>query len=96
MRSEAQIALGIEAGSDGRAIGRDPRKMGPDEVRLLGHMPMAPAAAIRGTVSIAAVVRATKCASARPRDALAGPSVSGPTHGAPHSVRPNGHAVGNA
>ena len=41
MRSEAQIALGIEAGSDGRAIGRDPRKMGPDELRLLGHMPMA-------------------------------------------------------
>jgi amidase len=31
MRSEAEVALGTEAGPDGRRIGRDPRKMGPDE-----------------------------------------------------------------
>ncbi len=47
MRSEARIALGTETGSDGRLIGRDPRKLGPDELRALGHAPMAPAAAIR-------------------------------------------------
>jgi hypothetical protein len=47
MGSEANIALGTEAGSDGQRIGRDPRKMGPDELRALGHAPMAPAAAIR-------------------------------------------------
>jgi len=28
MRSEARIALGAETGSDGRRIGRDPRKSG--------------------------------------------------------------------
>jgi transposase-like protein len=33
MRSEAKIALGTEAGSDGRRIGCDPRKMGPEELR---------------------------------------------------------------
>jgi hypothetical protein len=43
----ARIALGTETGSDGRRIGRDPRKMGPDELRALGHAPMAPTAAIR-------------------------------------------------
>jgi hypothetical protein len=47
MRSEARIALGTEAGPDGRRIGRDPRKMGPAELRALGHAPMAPTAAIR-------------------------------------------------
>jgi hypothetical protein len=47
MGSEAWIALGTEAGSDGRRIGRDPRKMRPDELRALGHAPMAPTAAIR-------------------------------------------------
>jgi hypothetical protein len=46
-RREAEVALGTEAGPDGRRIGRDPRKMEPDELRALGHMPMAPAAAIR-------------------------------------------------
>jgi hypothetical protein len=47
MRSKARIALGTEAGSDGRRIGRDPRKMGPDELRALGHAPMTPTAVIR-------------------------------------------------
>src|SRR5271167_2026531 len=47
MRSEARIALGTEPGSDGRRIGRDPRKMGPDELRALGHAPMTPPAIIR-------------------------------------------------
>jgi hypothetical protein len=47
MSSEADVALGTEAGPDGRRIGRDSRKMGPDELRALGHAPMAPSAAIR-------------------------------------------------
>ena len=47
MRSKARIALGTEAGSDVRRIGRDPRKMGPDELRALGHAPMTPTAVIR-------------------------------------------------
>jgi hypothetical protein len=47
MRSEARIVLGTEAGSDGQRIGRDPRKMRSEELRALGHAPMAPAAAIR-------------------------------------------------
>jgi hypothetical protein len=47
MRSEGRIALGTDAGPDGRRIGRDPRKMGPAELRALGHAPMAPTAAIR-------------------------------------------------
>jgi hypothetical protein len=42
-----EVAPGTEAGPDGRAIGRDPRKMGSDELRTLGHAPMAPTAAIR-------------------------------------------------
>ena len=47
MKAEAKIALGTEAGPDGNRIGRDPRKMGPDELRVLGHAPMSPTAAIR-------------------------------------------------
>jgi transcriptional regulator with XRE-family HTH domain len=47
MRSGARIALGTETGPDGRPIGRDPRKMGPDELRTLGHAPITPTAAIR-------------------------------------------------
>jgi hypothetical protein len=64
MRSEAQVALGIEAGSDGRAIGRDPRKMGPGELRALGHMPMAPAAAIRAHWAVRAT-EVRKCTAVR-------------------------------
>jgi hypothetical protein len=39
--------LGLEAGHDGQLVGRDPRRMAPDELRLLGHVPMSPLAAIR-------------------------------------------------
>ena len=44
---EAEMAAGTELGPEGRAIGRDPRKMTPDDLRALGHAAMAPTAAIR-------------------------------------------------
>ena len=43
--------------SDCGPVGRDPRKMTPDDLRALGQIPMTPAAAIRArTVSIAVAV----------------------------------------
>jgi hypothetical protein len=36
-----------ELGSDRHQIGRDPRRMSPDELRALGHQPMSATAAIR-------------------------------------------------
>ena len=96
MRSQAQVALGTEAGSDGLAIGRDPRKMGPDELRELGHMPMAPAAAIRahcldccgGSSDEVRKCTAVRCPS--------WPFRLGANPWRARSVRPSGHAVGNA
>jgi hypothetical protein len=41
------MTVGIELGPEGHAIGRDPRKMAPDDLRALGHAPMSPTAAIR-------------------------------------------------
>lgn len=38
---------GTEIGPDGWPIGRDPRRMAPEELRALGHEPMAATAAIR-------------------------------------------------
>ena len=44
---EPETAAGTEVGPDRHAIGRDPRKMTPDDLRVLGHLPLTPAAAIR-------------------------------------------------
>jgi hypothetical protein len=46
---EAQAAreLGSEVGADGHRVGRDPRKMTRDELRLLGHEPKSPVEALR-------------------------------------------------
>jgi hypothetical protein len=44
---EPEMAASTELGPDGHAIGRDPRKMAPDELRALGHAPMSPTAAMR-------------------------------------------------
>lgn len=40
-------ASATELGPDGHTVGRDPRKMPPDDLRALGHAPMSPMAAIR-------------------------------------------------
>jgi hypothetical protein len=42
-----EIADGTELGPEGQTVGRDPRKMAPDDLRALGHAPMSPTAAIR-------------------------------------------------
>lgn len=41
------MVAGTEAQPDSHAIGRDPRKMAPDDLYALGHVPMSPTAAIR-------------------------------------------------
>jgi len=38
---------GKEIGPEGEPVGRDPRKMRPDELRALGHRPMSPIRALR-------------------------------------------------
>jgi hypothetical protein len=43
----AAHAAGYEPGSDGSMVGRDPRRMSPDNLRAMGHEPMAATAAIR-------------------------------------------------
>jgi hypothetical protein len=45
--SQAQIDVGTEIGSDGYPIGRDPRRMTPDELRRMGHEPKSPLRALR-------------------------------------------------
>jgi hypothetical protein len=42
-----EIVIGAEIRSDCHPVGRDPRKMEPDELRMLGHVPMTPLAALR-------------------------------------------------
>jgi hypothetical protein len=40
MHTQVQIDVGMEVGSDGHLIGRDPREMTLEELRALGHDPM--------------------------------------------------------
>lgn len=45
--AQPEIIIGTEVRSDCRPVGRDPRKMEPDELRALGYVPMTPLAALR-------------------------------------------------
>jgi hypothetical protein len=38
---------GLEPGADGQPIGRDPRRMSPADLVVLGHQPMSPGRALR-------------------------------------------------
>jgi hypothetical protein len=42
-----EIVIGTEIRSDCHPVGRVPRTMKPDELRAVGHVPMAPLAALR-------------------------------------------------
>jgi hypothetical protein len=47
MTRPAEIALGLDARSGSESVARDPRKLKPDELSSLGHVPMTPLAALR-------------------------------------------------
>jgi len=63
MRSEAQVALGIEADRTGeRSDG--PAKMGPGELRALGHMPIGSGSGYRAHWAVRAT-EVSKCTAVR-------------------------------
>ena len=44
---ETTTVVGTELGVDGRPVGRDPRKMGTQDLQALGHISMSPLSALR-------------------------------------------------
>jgi hypothetical protein len=47
MTTKPEITIGTKTRSGSQSVGRDPRTMKPGELRMLGHVPMMPLAALR-------------------------------------------------